>query len=61
MRNDFVPMMNVLHLRMNGALGEDFTAQAAGDAEAFDDSNFHGRNYCEPPKARLGSRPAHFV
>jgi hypothetical protein len=54
-------MVNVLHLRMNGALGADFTAQAAGDAEAFDDSNFHGRNYCEPPKARLGSRPAHFV
>jgi hypothetical protein len=38
-------MMNVLHLRMDGALGTDFAAQAAGDTEAFDDSNFHNGQF----------------
>jgi hypothetical protein len=40
---------------MDGALGADFAAQAAGDAEAFDDFDFHDVIYCDPPRARLGS------
>lgn len=41
MLQHFVHVMDVLHLRMDGVLGADFATQAAGDAEAFDDSNFH--------------------
>lgn len=33
--------MDVLHLRMNGALGADLAAEAASDAERFDDFDFH--------------------
>ena len=39
--NHFVHVMDVLHLRMDGAFGADFAAQAAGDAEGFDDFDFH--------------------
>ena len=39
----FVHVMDVLHLGMDGALGTDFTAQAAGDTESFDDFDFHHR------------------
>ena len=41
--DNFVHVVNVLHLGMDGALGTDFAAEAAGDAESFDDSNFHDR------------------
>jgi hypothetical protein len=36
--------MDVLHLRMDGVLGADFATQAAGDAEAFDNFDFHMTN-----------------
>jgi hypothetical protein len=41
MLDDLVPMVNVLQLRMDGALRADFAAEAAGDAERFDNTNFH--------------------
>ena len=41
MLQHFIHVMNVLHLRMDGALRADFTAETAGDAEAFDDFDFH--------------------
>ena len=39
-RDDFVHVVDVLHFRMDGALGADFTAEAARDAETFDDFHF---------------------
>jgi hypothetical protein len=44
MLQHFVHVMDVLHLWMDGVLGADFTAQAAGDAEAFDNFDFHMTN-----------------
>lgn len=51
----FVHVMDVLHFRMDCALRADFAAQAAGDAESFDDFDFHAIAHCEPPNALLGS------
>ena len=39
--DDFVHVVNVLHLGMHGAFGADFAAQAAGDTESFNDTDFH--------------------
>jgi len=49
--NDFETVMDILHLRVHGALGADFAAKSASDAERLYDSYFHA----EPPNARLGS------
>ena len=38
----FVHVVDVLHFRMDRSFGADFAAQAAGDAEIFNDSDFHG-------------------
>jgi hypothetical protein len=44
--DDFVHVVDVLHFRMDGALGADFTAETARDAETFDDSHFvHKRSF----------------
>ena len=51
----FVHVMDVLHFRMDCALRADFAAKAAGDAESFDDLDFHAIAHCEPPNALLGS------
>jgi hypothetical protein len=51
--DDFVDVMNILHLGMDGVLRADFAAQSAGDAEAFDDLNFHRLS-------RTTQRPARF-
>src|SRR5262245_4927882 len=51
---NFIHMVDVLHLRMNGELGTGFAAETAGDAKALFDSNLH-YHYFAPPKARLGS------
>jgi hypothetical protein len=57
--NDLVHVVDVLHFRMNRALGTNFTARAAGDAKGFDDFDFHDRAlfrvHCAPPNARHGS------
>jgi hypothetical protein len=53
MFENFVPMVDVLHLRMHSALRADFAAQAASDTEGFLDSDLHA--YFDPPRARLGS------
>lgn len=57
MLKHFEHMMDVLHFRMDRALGTGFAAKAAGDAERFYDSNFHAAALPQavPPKARLGS------
>jgi len=55
MLKHFVHMMNVLHFRMDGAVRANFAAQAASNAEFFDDSDFHADIYFEPPRARPGS------
>jgi hypothetical protein len=39
---DFVHVMNVLQFWMYRAFRAYFTAEAAGDAESFFDSDFHG-------------------
>jgi hypothetical protein len=55
---DFVYMVDVLHFRMNRALGANFTAEPAGDAQSFDNFDFHvscSTAHCAPPRARLGS------
>ena len=44
MLQHFVHVMDVLHLWMDGVLGADFATQAAGDAEAFDNFDFHMTN-----------------
>ena len=38
---DFVHVMDVLHFWMDGAFGTNLTAKAAGNAETFDDADFH--------------------
>jgi hypothetical protein len=38
---NFVHVMDVLHFWMDGAFGTNLTAKAAGDAETFDDADFH--------------------
>jgi len=48
MLDDFVHVVNVLHLRMDGALRTDFAAQAACDAEVFDNSDFHAADLLRP-------------
>ena len=59
--DNFVHVVDILHLRMDGVLRADFAEQAAGDTEAFDDPDFHAVIYFEPPNARLGSGARGFV
>jgi hypothetical protein len=42
MLNDFVHVVDVLQFWMDGGLRTDFSAEAAGDAESFFNSHFHG-------------------
>lgn len=41
MRQDFEPVVNVLHFRMDRFLRTDFAAKAASNAEALFDLNFN--------------------
>jgi hypothetical protein len=55
--DDFVHVVDVLHFRMDGAFWADFAAQAAGDAESFDDSDFHASAHLTRCRPTRGSVP----
>jgi hypothetical protein len=37
----FIPVVDVLHLRVDRVFRADFTAETAGDAEAVNDADFY--------------------
>jgi hypothetical protein len=57
MLQNFVHVVNVLHLRMDRTFGTDLAAKAAGDAERFRDSHFHSQVFFKKSRPARGSAP----